>query len=202
MPEDVRSALAAVSRSTPSPSRAPQQRHDQLRIAFDGDAVIFGDEGDACHAKAARRHSRSTSATMRAAAFRWPVPRFPRRLAPVAQAFPTGLDAPIRTAPATARPSGARARDPHATRLGHPPGRRAVPRRSRQGPFLEAFGADIFFDDSEHNIVSARDHVAAGHVPHVSPAAESVQSFMVASVVRLSVTVAVVTELARDSPPG
>ena len=35
-----------------------------------------------------------------------------------------------------------------------------------KGPFLEAFGADIFFDDSEHNIVSARDHVAAGHVPH------------------------------------
>ena len=35
-----------------------------------------------------------------------------------------------------------------------------------KGPFLEAFGADIFFDDSEQNIASARDHVAAGHVPH------------------------------------
>jgi len=35
-----------------------------------------------------------------------------------------------------------------------------------KGPFLDAFGADIFFDDSEHNIASARDHVAAGHVPH------------------------------------
>ena len=42
-----------------------------------------------------------------------------------------------------------------------------------KGPFLEAFGADIFFDDSEHNIASARDHVAAGHVPHgVANAAE------------------------------
>ena len=35
-----------------------------------------------------------------------------------------------------------------------------------KGPFLQAFGADIFFDDSPHNIDSAREHVAAGHVPH------------------------------------
>ena len=35
-----------------------------------------------------------------------------------------------------------------------------------KGPFLEAFGADIFFDDSLHNIDSARRHVATGHVPH------------------------------------
>ena len=35
-----------------------------------------------------------------------------------------------------------------------------------KGPFLETFGADIFFDDSLHNIDSARRHVAAGHVPH------------------------------------
>ena len=35
-----------------------------------------------------------------------------------------------------------------------------------KGPFLEAFGADLFFDDSSHNIESARRHVAAGHVPH------------------------------------
>jgi len=37
-----------------------------------------------------------------------------------------------------------------------------------KGPFLEAFGADIFFDDSQHNIDSALQHqsVAAGHVPH------------------------------------
>ncbi|MBP7917383.1 MAG: 5'-nucleotidase, partial [Arenimonas sp.] len=35
-----------------------------------------------------------------------------------------------------------------------------------KGPFLEAFGADLFFDDSTHNIDNARQHVAAGHVPH------------------------------------
>ena len=35
-----------------------------------------------------------------------------------------------------------------------------------KGPFLQAFGADIFFDDSLHNIDSARQYIAAGHVPH------------------------------------
>ena len=35
-----------------------------------------------------------------------------------------------------------------------------------KGPFLKAFGADIFFDDSRHNVESARGHVATGHVPH------------------------------------
>ena len=35
-----------------------------------------------------------------------------------------------------------------------------------KGPFLDAFGADIFFDDTHANIESARRHVAAGHVPH------------------------------------
>ena len=35
-----------------------------------------------------------------------------------------------------------------------------------KGPFLDAFGADIFFDDSPANVESARKHVATGHVPH------------------------------------
>ncbi len=35
-----------------------------------------------------------------------------------------------------------------------------------KGPFLEAFGADLFFDDSAHNIDNAKHHVASGHVPH------------------------------------
>jgi 5'-nucleotidase len=35
-----------------------------------------------------------------------------------------------------------------------------------KGPFLEAFGADIFFDDSKQNVQNARLHVATGHVPH------------------------------------
>jgi 5'-nucleotidase len=34
-----------------------------------------------------------------------------------------------------------------------------------KGPFLKAFAADIFFDDQRVHVDSARQHVAAGHVP-------------------------------------
>ena len=35
-----------------------------------------------------------------------------------------------------------------------------------KGPFLEAFGADIFFDDQQVHCASAQTRVATGHVPH------------------------------------
>jgi 5'-nucleotidase len=35
-----------------------------------------------------------------------------------------------------------------------------------KGPFLQAFDADIFFDDQEVHCDSARALVATGHVPH------------------------------------
>ena len=35
-----------------------------------------------------------------------------------------------------------------------------------KGEFLKAFGADIFFDDQQVHIESARKHVATAHVPH------------------------------------
>jgi 5'-nucleotidase len=34
-----------------------------------------------------------------------------------------------------------------------------------KGPFLRAFGADIFFDDQRGHAESAARHVATGHVP-------------------------------------
>ena len=35
-----------------------------------------------------------------------------------------------------------------------------------KGEFLKAFGADIFFDDQQIHIDSAKDHVASAHVPN------------------------------------
>jgi 5'-nucleotidase len=32
--------------------------------------------------------------------------------------------------------------------------------------FLQAYGADIFFDDQRGHCQSASEHVATGHVPH------------------------------------
>jgi 5'-nucleotidase len=35
-----------------------------------------------------------------------------------------------------------------------------------KGDFLEAFDADVFFDDQKSHCESASKHVATGHVPH------------------------------------
>lgn len=167
--EDVRNALAAgVAAATLLPSRAPQQRHDQLRIAFDGDAVIFGDEGERVSREdglaAFTEHERSHAGEPLSGG---PFRGFLDALHRLQQAFPTGLEAPIRTALVTARSIPAHERVIRTLREWGIRLDEALFLGGRsKGPFLEAFGADIFFDDSEHNIASARDHVAAGHVPH------------------------------------
>lgn len=167
--EDVRSALiAGVAAATLLPAKAPQQRHDQLRIAFDGDAVIFDDEGErvsregglAAFAQHEREHA---GEPLSGGPFRG----FLDALHRLQAAFPIGPDAPIRTALVTARSVPAHERVIRTLREWGIRLDEALFLGGRaKGPFLEAFGADIFFDDSEHNIVSARDHVAAGHVPH------------------------------------
>jgi len=167
--EDVGSALAAgVAAATLLPAKAPQHSRDQLRIAFDGDAVIFDDEGErvsregglAAFAAHEREHA---GQPLSGGPFRG----FLDALHRLQAAFPIGENAPIRTALVTARSVPAHERVIRTLREWGIRLDEALFLGGRaKGPFLEAFGADIFFDDSEHNIVSARDHVAAGHVPH------------------------------------
>lgn len=167
--EDVRSALAAgVAAATLLPAKAALHRHDQLRIAFDGDAVIFDDEGERVSREgglaAFAAHERSHAGEPLSGG---PFRGFLDALHRLQAAFPTGENAPIRTALVTARSAPAHERVIRTLREWGIRLDEALFLGGRaKGPFLEAFGADIFFDDSEHNILSARDHVAAGHVPH------------------------------------
>ena len=173
-PESVRRALengiaaATILPAASSPEVAPAQRGGQLRIAFDGDAVIFGDESE----RVSREHGVEAFGLHERERAREPLSGGPFRgfldaLHRLQDAFPPGEDSPIRTALVTARSAPAHERVIRTLRdwgvrldealfLGGRP----------KGPFLEAFGADIFFDDSDENIASARSHVAAGHVPH------------------------------------
>jgi 5'-nucleotidase len=169
--EDVRAALqagVAAAMLLPSPARAPSRNPDQLRIAFDGDAVIFDDEGERVSregglAAFAEHERRRAGEPLSGGPFRG----FLDALHRLQQAFPTGDDAPIRTALVTARSVPAHERVIRTLRDWGIRLDEALFLGGRaKGPFLHAFGADIFFDDSEHNIASARDHVAAGHVPH------------------------------------
>ena len=142
----------------------------QLRIAFDGDAVIFGDESE--------RISREQGVTAfglheqqraREPLSGGPFRNFLSALHTLQAAFPAGQASPIRTALVTARSAPAHERVIRTLREWGVRLDEALFLGGRhKGPFLEAFGADIFFDDSLHNIDSARQHqsVAAGHVPH------------------------------------
>ncbi len=156
-----------MAAATILPSKAPETRRDELRIAFDGDAVIFGDESeriseeqgiDAFHAN----ESELAAQPLAGGPFRG----FLDALHRIQAAFPAE-QAPLRTALVTARSAPAHKRVILTLRQWGVRIDESLFLGGRdKGPFLKAFGADIFFDDSRHNVESARGHVATGHVPH------------------------------------
>jgi 5'-nucleotidase len=168
-PDSVRAALEnGVAAATILPAKAPAHRHDQLRIAFDGDAVIFGDEGERVSREggieAFHKHERERA---REALSGGPFRGFLDALHHLQAAYPPGEASPIRTALVTARSAPAHERVIRTLREWGVRLDEALFLGGRaKGPFLDVFGADIFFDDSQHNIESARQHVTTGHVPH------------------------------------
>ncbi len=166
--ENVARALnAGVAAATILPSQVRGAHSHQLRIAFDGDAVIFGDEServsqeqglDAFHRNESERWDEPLSGG--------PFRNFLSALHRLQAAFPPE-DSPIRTALVTARSAPAHKRVILTLRRWGVRLDEALFLGGRdKGPFLEAFGADLFFDDSPVNVESARRHVATGHVPH------------------------------------
>ena len=140
----------------------------QLRIAFDGDAVLFGDEGERISrehgVEAFGRHERENA---HQALSGGPFRNFLAALHELQAVLPAGEHCPLRTALVTARSAPAHERVIRTLRAWGVRLDEALFLGGRhKGPFLEAFGADIFFDDSRHNIDSASRHVTAGHVPH------------------------------------
>lgn len=140
----------------------------QLRIAFDGDAVLFGDESERISreqgVEAFGRHERENAHEVLSCG---PFRSFLSALHELQALLPAGEQCPLRTALVTARSAPAHERVIRTLRAWGVRLDEALFLGGRhKGPFLEAFGADIFFDDSRHNIDSASRHVTAGHVPH------------------------------------
>ncbi|MBS0589157.1 MAG: 5'-nucleotidase [Proteobacteria bacterium] len=167
-PDSVKASLAAgIAAATILPSKAPAATSDQLRIAFDGDAVIFSDESERVSqeqgVEAFHRHEvERVDQPLCGGPFR----DFLAALHRLQEAFPEA-DSPIRTALVTARSAPAHKRVILTLRHWGVRLDEALFLGGRdKGPFLETFAADIFFDDSAHNVESARMHVATGHVPH------------------------------------
>ena len=164
---DVRSALAAgvpAARVYPNSARASSAHPNEVRIAFDGDAVLFSDESERIYQDAGlaafQAHERARAATPLAPGPFKPLLEALQRL----QREPAGAMR-VRTALVTARSAPAHERairtlmDWHievdeAMFLGGLP----------KGEFLREFEPDFFFDDQTGHIESAAAHVPAGHV--------------------------------------
>ena len=164
---DVRSALAAdvpAARVFPHSKRASYAHPDEVRIAFDGDAVLFSDEAECVFRRdgldAFQSHERDHSAT----------PLAPGPFKPLLEALhrlqrEPGRRMRVRTALVTARSAPAHERAirtlmdwrievDEAMFLGG----------LAKGEFLREFEPDFFFDDQTGHVESAAGHVPAGHV--------------------------------------
>ncbi len=168
--DDVRAALVAgfPAAVVYTHSTREDSHPDEVRIAFDGDAVLFADEAERVY----QREGLDAFQAHEAHHATNPLPPGPfkpllealHRLQRIDREVPSMR---IRTALVTARSSPAHERAirtlmdwniqiDEAFFLGGLP----------KGDFLRKFEPDFFFDDQTRHVQSASAHVAAGHVPH------------------------------------
>lgn len=164
---DVREALAlGHAAATILPAKSDHTLPDQLRIAFDGDAVLFSDDSE----RIFKLHGLDAFTANEAAAALTPLPGGPfkaflKALHQIQSQFPAERP-PIRTALITARSAPAHERVIRTLRAWNIRIDEALFLGGlSKGEFLKAFGADLFFDDQQVHCDSAREHVATGHVP-------------------------------------
>jgi len=168
---DVRAALAAgvpAARVLPHGALASDAHPREVRIAFDGDAVLFSDQAERIFRRdgldAFHDHEQSQAAT--------PLPPGPFK--PLLQALQK-----LRAMAHPADPSAMRVRTALVTARSAPAHERAIRTLmdwrievdeamflggSPKGEFLREFEPDFFFDDQTRHVEDAAPHVPAGHV--------------------------------------
>jgi len=168
--QDVMGALDArfpAARVVPESAQAGGRHPDEVRIAFDGDAVLFSDEAERVYQRegleAFTRHE--TDHALR------PLPPGPFK--PLLEALhrlqaASGAGAPMRmrTALVTARSAPAHERAVRTLMNWNIAVDEALFLGGLdKGEFLKAFQPDFYFDDQRGHVASASRHVATGHVP-------------------------------------
>lgn len=167
--DDVREALqnhCPAARIFDGPVK--QQQPEQLRIAFDGDAVLFSDESEKIYQQhgfsAFAENERNNANT---ALQSGPFKPFLDVICELQRVMKNDQSSLIRTALVTARSAPAHERVILTLRhWGVRLDEALFLGGLDKGSFLEAFGADIFFDDQTNHCHSAAQHVATGHVPN------------------------------------
>ena len=150
-------------------TRQQAERHpDEVRIAFDGDGVLFSDEAERVYQAdgldAFQRHETANAHRPLPPGLFKPLLEAMQRLRDAGSA---GMPIRVRTALVTARSAPAHERAirtlmdwnvevDEAMFLGG----------LDKGKFLRDFEPDFFFDDQRRHVESAQEHVVAGHVPY------------------------------------
>ncbi len=166
--KDVQQALnARCAAAALLPSTANHHDDGPLKIAFDGDAVLFSDEAERVfQAQGLDAFRASESKAAKTPLQPGPFQGFLRALQTVQQLFPPDA-CPIRTALVTARDAPAHERVIHTLRAWNIRTDEALFLGGLdKSEFLKAFDADIFFDDQIGHCESTQKHVPTAHVPH------------------------------------
>lgn len=164
----INSGVAAGVLLTNAVPAGRENKVDQIRIAFDGDAVLFGAEAERIYQRsgidAFQEHERSHEDE--------PLPKGPfanflMALSNIQAMFPDKDSAPIRTALVTSRMAPAHARAIKTLRQWHVRVDEAfflggVSKKE----ILASFGAHIFFDDQHTHADPASEVVASAVVPY------------------------------------
>ena len=167
---DVLGALEAkvpAARVYPESAQAASRHADELRIAFDGDAVLFSDEAELVY----QRDGLDAFTQHETARVLQPLPPGPFK--PLLEALhrlqaASGKDVPVRmrTALVTARSAPSHERAVNTLMAWNIAVDEAMFLGGLdKGAFLKAFEPDFYFDDQRGHIDSARAYVAAGHGP-------------------------------------
>ncbi|MBL4849424.1 MAG: 5'-nucleotidase [Planctomycetes bacterium] len=175
-PEDAQRATDAGTCATavllPPPSGESQQESaDEVRIAFDGDAVLFNEESEIVFkTEGLERFHETELAATRTPMLEGPYANLLRKLARLQDRIPARVEySPVRISIVTARDAPADRRVVYTLRhwgiyvdqvffLGGLP----------KGPVLKALRPHIFFDDQDRHLDSASLLVPSGKVPYPS----------------------------------
>lgn len=141
---------------------------EELRLAFDGDSVIFSDEAERVYQEGGLdAFSAAESEAAETPLAGGPFKPFLSALHHLQSEFADPDTCPIRTALVTARGAPAHERVIRTLRAWDIRLDESLFLGGREKTeFLRAFGADVFFDDQPLNCELANDHVPSGHVPH------------------------------------
>jgi len=166
--DDVKMAIqnsVASARIISSKSKKLSKGDTLLRIAFDGDSVIFSDESEKIYAKEGLKafldNERKQKSMLKAGPFK----SFLVELNKL-QSELSHVDCPIRTALVTARSAPSHKRVIKTLRnWGVRIDESLFLGGMKKSEFLKSFKADIFFDDQQNNIEDASAKVTSAHVP-------------------------------------